>query len=138
MTKITEHFYWSEAACKDGTEVPSEYRENVEDVSNDMEIVRKVLGNYPIEPNSWYRTVSYNKKIGGAPASQHLEGKAIDFGLRQYDPIELFSVLNTLMDYGIISQGGLFLYDWGVHYDIRVNRVRGNYSTNFNFKRERL
>jgi uncharacterized protein YcbK (DUF882 family) len=37
----------------------------------------------PITVNSWYRTSSYNAKVGGVPKSQHIQGIATDCGLPQ-------------------------------------------------------
>lgn len=43
----------------------------------------------PIYILSGYRTVEYNKKIGGAKYSQHVLGKAADIYLKDYDCISL-------------------------------------------------
>jgi len=32
----------------------------------------------PLEVSSWYRTVDFNKQIGGSPNSAHLDGRACD------------------------------------------------------------
>lgn len=44
-----------------------------------METVRTVLGNFPINVNSWYRCLELNKLVGSKPTSQHLKGEAVDW-----------------------------------------------------------
>ena len=44
-----------------------------------LEKVRAVLGNNPIQINSGYRSPEVNKAVGGARASAHLTGQAVDF-----------------------------------------------------------
>ncbi len=44
-----------------------------------MEIVRKLLGNKPIRVNSGYRSPVLNAAIGGSRTSAHCTGYAVDF-----------------------------------------------------------
>jgi len=44
-----------------------------------MEKIRKLLGDRPISPSSWYRSPSLNRVVGGASRSQHIHGAAVDF-----------------------------------------------------------
>lgn len=87
--RITPHFTWEEARCKcgsctgwGGNAIESEIRETAEWA----EEVRKALGNVPMRINSWYRCRAHNQQIGGAPNSQHLLGKAIDFSVKTLSP----------------------------------------------------
>lgn len=43
-----------------------------------LEWLRWKLGNKPVVVNSGYRTVAYNKKVGGIANSNHLKGNAAD------------------------------------------------------------
>lgn len=45
-----------------------------------MDEVREIL-NKPVYVKSWLRPVEYNKEIGGAKHSMHMEGRAVDFWL---------------------------------------------------------
>lgn len=46
-----------------------------------MEFVRKLLGDNPITPSSWYRSEELNDhpEVGGSKTSDHLTGYAVDF-----------------------------------------------------------
>lgn len=123
LMKITEHFTWEEAKCKDGTEVPTELRPNAILVASEMEVLRNEI-NKPIKVHSWYRTKAYNAKIGGKPLSQHLEAKAIDFSVDGISPGELKATIEKLIAEGKMKQGGIGLYPTFVHYDIRGIKAR--------------
>ena len=49
------------------------------EAASKLEVVRSVLGNLPIDVNSWYRCTELNRAVGGVPNSQHILGEAIDF-----------------------------------------------------------
>lgn len=112
---ITEHFDWEEAACRDGTPVPPELEENVVKAAEMMEKVRMALGGRPIAPNSWYRTPSYNRSVGGAPGSQHLQGNAVDFAVDHMTPRQVQDAMVILQNLGIV--GGLGRYRGFTHVD---------------------
>ena len=76
-TQITQHFKYGEFWCKDGTEPPEEYLDNIYLVATELEKLRAVL-NRPIYITSAYRTKKYNAAHGGAKNSQHLYAKAAD------------------------------------------------------------
>lgn len=44
-----------------------------------MELVRRLLGNKPITPSSWFRSKQLNAAIGGSKTSDHMTGYAVDF-----------------------------------------------------------
>ncbi len=53
------------------------------------EQVRAALDGRPMYVASWYRCAAYNRTIGGAPDSQHLTGRAIDFSQKGRAPTEV-------------------------------------------------
>ena len=53
--------------------------ENLKMLAEVMEEVRKLFGNIPITPDSVYRSLELNGKVGGVPTSRHVQGLAIDF-----------------------------------------------------------
>ncbi len=117
------HIDWTELACKDKdkTPYPSEYVADgrVIELVVMFEKIRTHFGSKPLIINSAYRTVPYNKSVGGAPDSQHLIGRALDIqppkGLRVNEfYLELFQ--NSEF-FGI---KGLGKYKTFCHCDIRL------------------
>jgi len=120
---MTPHFKRKEFDCSDGTVVPSEYMDNLQELCNNLEVLRDYL-NSPISiTGSGYRTKSHNKKVG-AKNSQHLYAKAADINAKGYTPKELYDSIETLIKLGRMRQGGLGLYNTFVHYDIRGTKAR--------------
>lgn len=115
---VTKHFKINEFACKDGTNVPEQYLPNVFKIAAQLEIIRTHFG-MPIIINSAYRTKAYNKKVGGAVASQHLTASAADIVVKGFSPHTVFTTIRSLMRAGHIAGGCVILYNNFVHYDIR-------------------
>ena len=129
MEKLSEHFSWAEANCKDGTPVPIELHNNAIEVANQIEVLRFALGGIPIHVNSWYRTKEYNKSIGGAKQSQHLLAKATDIWVTGLTPVTIYTLIEALIRLGKMKQGGLGLYNTFCHYDIRGDISRWDLRT---------
>lgn len=115
---VSKHFRISEFDCKDGSFVPEKFVPNVFEIAKQLEIIRTHLGQ-PIIINSAYRTVDYNKKVGGAIRSQHLTASAVDIAVKGLDPHYIFTTIRSLMRSGVIMGGCVILYKNFVHYDIR-------------------
>jgi len=118
----SDHFSWEEFTCHDGTEVPLEYRGNVERLCQDvLEPLRSRYGGALI-PVCGYRTVYHNFAVGGAPHSQHLTASAAD--IRPVEMVllpRLRAVVEEMLAEGALGAlGGLGWYpgQW-VHVDIR-------------------
>lgn len=72
------HLSWAELACNDGTPYPTAFRTTrLPELVRAFERIRELCG-FPLIVNSAYRTEAYNRRIGGAKASQHIEGRALD------------------------------------------------------------
>jgi uncharacterized protein YcbK (DUF882 family) len=126
MKNITENFYWYEAACADGTEVPEGLRGNVMELAINLQVLRDAL-KYPIHINSWYRSEEYNASLpGSSPDSQHLLGKAADIRSDEYTPEQLSAVIEALINLGLMKQGGIGIYKSFIHYDMRGIKKRWN------------
>ena len=124
MSGPSEHLLWNELACKDSirTPYPLDWRDEggrVEQLAALFEHIRAGLGRKPLRVGSAYRTAKHNADIGGAEHSQHVQGRALDLArLKDCTVDEFHSRVQTLVDIGPYI-GGLGLYKWGVHIDIR-------------------
>lgn len=121
--KLTNNFSIEEFACHDGTPVPAQYKANVIDLANNLQVLRDTLGE-PIHVNSGYRTPSYNKNVGGKPKSQHLLAKASDITVKSKTPKQLAAIIEKLIADKKMKQGGLGIYPGFVHYDVRGVKAR--------------
>lgn len=113
-TKLSAHFNETEFACKgDGmvcTIAPA--------LIAKLEQLREKLG--PITILSGYRSPDWNKKIGGAPKSQHMEGTAADIQVRGKTPKEVAAIAEK------IGFGGIGIYPTFTHVDARAGKARWN------------
>lgn len=125
---VTPHFKFSEFACKDGTAVPQHLYYNIRMLAGCLEVLR---GHFqlPIKINSGYRTPSYNKKVGGALASQHLSANAVDISIIGVTPLLIFQTINNFIGKGLLPKGYVILYNSFVHYDLRGHYKKLDYRT---------
>ena len=121
--RITENFSLSEFDCKDGSELPTALLPNVLDLADNLQVLRDYLG-VPISINSAYRSLEYNRNIGGATNSQHLLAKAADIVVESKSPEQVANIIKYLISEGKMMQGGLKAYDTFTHYDIRGHKAR--------------
>lgn len=122
--KLTENFSRSEFDCKDGTKVPDEFMDNLQELAENLQVLRDYVETSVSITGSGYRTPSHNKKVGGAKRSQHLTASAADINASGYTPKELHMIIELLIGEGKMKQGGLGLYNTFVHYDIRGTKAR--------------
>lgn len=120
----SKNFKIDEFHCKDGTPVPEQYYKNVQDVMDSLEVVREAFGGKRITISSGYRTVSYNKAIGGAKLSKHLQAMAVDFKVFNTKASQVQKKVEELMDEGKIKAGGIGLGKSFTHYDIRGKKTK--------------
>jgi len=124
MNKITTNFSREEFDCKDGTPYPSDWiASRLKPLCDALEIIRASRGKV-MTVNSGYRTPEYNKKIGGAVRSKHMEGIACDIKLEGMGVKKLYELIDRLQRANIIPRGGLGLYSSFVHYDTRGHIAR--------------
>lgn len=112
---LSENFTVKEFACRDGSDT----------VLIDTELVavlQKIRNHFakPVIISSAYRTVTYNKKVGGVSNSRHTEGTACDISISGVSPLEVAQYAEYLMP----SKGGIGLYSGFTHVDVRENRSR--------------
>lgn len=124
MSQITEHFSLAEFACPDyGAPTEPEHLERLAHLCAQLEVLREELG-APILVISGYRSPEYNKRIGGATRSQHMNACAADIKVKSVEPAEVHATVERLIREGRMEQGGLGLYRTFVHYDVRGSRAR--------------
>lgn len=75
----------------------------------------------PIHVNSGVRCKTHNANVGGAVASQHLDGNAADLGSPEgTTPAEMAAIAEELLP----NTGGIGIYPWGIHVDNRPVKTR--------------
>ena len=116
--QLTKNFSLWEFRCKDGTDVPDEYLENVKELAENLQVLRDYI-NKPIHVISGYRSPKYNRKIGGARRSQHMTAKAGDLIVKGMTPDEVKDAILQLIKEGKMKKGGIGLYTHFTHYDVR-------------------
>ena len=76
--------------------------------------------------NSGYRCPPWNKKVGGEKNSMHVKGLAADIWCEELTPEELKKFAEEIPEF---ANGGIGIYDWGIHVDVRGRRARWDYRT---------
>jgi uncharacterized protein YcbK (DUF882 family) len=115
------HLTWTELACRDGSPYPEAWRETrAIPLAATFEAIRARLGSGSLYVNSAYRTPAYNARIGGAPASQHVAGRALDLRHAVLSAREVHARILALYGEGLLPLlGGLGAYPTFTHVDIR-------------------
>jgi len=117
-----KYFKRSEFACKCGKHCNGYPVEPAEDLVKLLDQIRAHFGK-PCIVNSGIRCEKHNTAVGGASASQHLYGKAADIAtISGTTPAKMAAYVETLMP----NSGGIGIYSWGIHVDIRSTKSRWN------------
>jgi hypothetical protein len=116
----SEHLFWSELDCKDGTRYPDEFvlDGRATQLAIVFEKIRLLCSNKRLTVSSAYRTPEWNRKIGGAKYSQHLYGRALDIAPPKGMIVDEFYKLIWSNVYSL-DITGLGRYITFVHVDIR-------------------
>ncbi|MGI8587595.1 MAG: D-Ala-D-Ala carboxypeptidase family metallohydrolase [Chloroflexia bacterium] len=97
----TAHFNWSEFYSHDGSGFSggnvgtSQVRENIRRLMYKLEAVRKKAGGAGITINSGFRSVAYNRSIGGASNSMHTYGVAADIVVSGHSTCSVYRIAET-------------------------------------------
>ena len=114
-TYLSKNFKVSEFKCNDGSDTVLISDKLVGLLQN----IRNHFG-AAVTINSAYRTESYNKKIGGATKSQHVNGTAADIVVKGATPLEVAQYVEHIMP----DSGGIGVYQTFTHVDVRASRSR--------------
>lgn len=91
---------------------------NIAETARVLDSLRELMG-APISTLSVYRTKPYNKAIGGAKASQHMDFNAVDFVVKSNSsPADWAAALRNLRQDNFFK-GGIGTYNSFVHVDTR-------------------
>ena len=125
---ITSNFSIQEFSCRSGAAYPVS---NIDDEDMEwlesrllplclvLETLRKELGDRPITIMSGYRTEAYNRQIGGAKHSFHVQGMAADIQVDGVTPHFVYETALRLSEENKIYVGGCGEYLQWCHLDIR-------------------
>jgi hypothetical protein len=116
------HFNIGEFVCKDGSIPPKTILGNVQELMDNLEIIREAAGGAAIHINSGYRSPAHNKKVGGETRSMHLCGMAADITIKGKTAKQVHSLILDLIKQGKIHDGGVGEYATFTHYDVGNSR----------------
>jgi zinc D-Ala-D-Ala carboxypeptidase len=122
--RLSKHFVIEEFDCRDGTKVkPREYNGLQYLCRQFLEPMRAQFG--PCTVHSGYRTVNWNKHVGGEPNSFHIytmhdgNDQAADVSFARGGPNQWAAFANNIRRKKRGGRGGLGIYSTFVHIDIR-------------------
>lgn len=114
MGDLSPHFNRREFACKCGCGMSNINLQLVER----LETIRGYF-NAPVTINSACRCPAHNKKVGGAPNSQHMQGIAADIVVKGVPPAEVAKFAEAFW-----MSGGVGRYKTFTHVDVRMGCAR--------------
>ncbi|MDQ3964091.1 MAG: D-Ala-D-Ala carboxypeptidase family metallohydrolase [Actinomycetota bacterium] len=104
---------------KGGMTSPLRTKKNVKKLMWRLEALRAKAGGKPVGINSAYRSVTYNDCIGGARASQHMYGTAVDNRMAEVDNRSERELAKATQFHGIGCYSSLSHN----HFDIRLDNT---------------
>ena len=83
-----------------------------------VEYLQKIRNHFgkAVNINSGYRCKTHNAAVGGASASNHMDGEAADIRISGVTPLEVAQYAEH------IGMLGIGVYSWGVHVDTRTSK----------------
>lgn len=122
--RLSDHFTVEEFDCHDGTKVAEREYNGLEYLCKTyLEPLRAKYGIVTV--HSGFRTVSYNRSVGGASNSFHIyplhdgNDQAADVSCRNGNTRQWHAFMNGIRNDKRNGKGGLGLYPTFVHVDIR-------------------
>lgn len=109
-----QYFGRHEFACKCGKYCDGYPVEPSEKLLRVLDELRARAGS-PVYVNSGIRCPRHNEAVGGADDSRHMYGDAADIRSTVLTPQQLYDIACDIVG----NNGGVGLYDWGIHVDTR-------------------
>jgi zinc D-Ala-D-Ala carboxypeptidase len=133
---ISKHLLLSDLSKSDtATRLGIDNTPNAAQIANAKKVVDKIYEplcyafGFRVPINSFFRSIALNKKVGGAPKSQHTEGKAIDLDCDGTD-ISNYALFRMLKSMGGFDQ---LIWEYGneenpawVHVSYNEGKNRGH------------
>jgi uncharacterized protein YcbK (DUF882 family) len=122
----TKNFSLGELRCKCGCKMPASVIVRLERLMAQLEVIRAEV-KAPVQVISGYRCEKRNRAVGGAKESRHLWGDAVDLQVEGRTGKELREIVEGLIAFGKIPDGGLGTYESRprtLHYDMRLTPAR--------------
>ncbi|SHH32996.1 D-Ala-D-Ala carboxypeptidase family metallohydrolase [Desulfofustis glycolicus] len=115
MTRLSTHFNRQEFTCRCGCGFDTVDAE----LLTVLQWLRWETGK-PVRISSGCRCEKYNIRVKGAKRSKHLTGRAADIVVDEYQPAEIFHLIDT----NFPDRLGLIEYGAFVHIDTREGKYR--------------
>ena len=119
---LTPNFSLRELSCRCGCTTPEGVTHNLRELAQQLEQLRALVGK-PVVILSGYRCPEHNRKVDGAPMSQHTLGLAADVMVKGMTPGQIKRAAERVARF---NAGGIGLYRTWVHVDIRGTHARWN------------
>jgi uncharacterized protein YcbK (DUF882 family) len=116
--QLTPHFKLSEFLVHEPEDPSPEILNNLTHLAEALEKVRAIWGK-PIQIISGYRSPKHNAQVGGVSGSYHQTGQGADITIEGISSKEVYKKLSNWL-------GGVGLYPFHVHVDIRPYKARWN------------
>lgn len=125
---VSPHFALTEFRCHDGTDYPAEWiDERLRPLCAVLEAIRAACDGHSVTILSGYRSPAHNVAVGGAKASQHMEGRAADITVAGLAPSDVWTAIDALLKAGqLTGLGGRGIYPGWVHVDVRPRPIGGH------------
>ena len=93
---------------------------NLRELARHLEQLRAIV-KAPVTILSGYRCPDHNRKVGGAPMSQHVQGIAADVMVKGLTPAKIKRAAEQVARF---NAGGIGVYRSWVHVDLRSTQAR--------------
>lgn len=126
MGDLSDHFDLEEYACQ-GEDCCSHTAAPDERLVEAFEQFRVIVGR-PVVLSSAFRCLTHNRRIGSKDSSEHVKGRAGD--VETLDGMTVEEQAAAAEKVPAFRDGGIGLYDWGTHLDVR----RGRYPARWDYR----